>query len=113
MGKPTTSGVSGLCNLFHEFGARHGHLLALREMLERERVRLHFILPDDQDVAGFDLVRRLERFFQAESFVSQLDDQIFVAAQLPRQAGGLAIHSRAERRDVNIWSAENFLRRFS
>ena len=77
-------------------------------MLERECVGFNFVFADDKNVAGFDFVGGFEGFFQAEGFVAQFDDEIFVtAAKFAGQARGFAIHACAERRDVDVGLAKN------
>src|SRR5580700_11008751 len=66
------------------------HLLPGGEILQSKGILLHFVLTHDKDVLRADFRRGFERFLQAESVVSQFNDQI-VASQLARQPRRIAV----------------------
>src|SRR5208282_1965455 len=79
-------------------------------MLEREGIGLHFVLADYEDVSCAHLVGGLERFLQSKRLVAEIDHQI-VAPEFPCQAGSFAIHSGAERSNINVGLTDDRLRR--
>src|SRR5271165_2989737 len=91
-----------------QFAARHRDLLSGSEVLQREGVGLHFVFANNKDVARAHLVGGLERLFQAEGLVAEIDDEVFIiAAKFAGETGGFAIHPRAERGDVDVGLAQD------
>ncbi len=74
-------------------------------MLEREGIGRRLVLADDEDVSRPHFVGCLEGFFQPKRLVAEIDHQI-VAAQFGSHTGGFAIHSAAERSDVDVGLAD-------
>src|SRR5436305_10318523 len=62
-------------NLPRQFPPRHRNLLSARQIFQRKRIRLQFILPHDQNVLRAGLRRGLKRFLQPEPFIAQLNHQ--------------------------------------
>src|SRR4051794_12277504 len=88
-------------NVFRQLGALDRDLLAGCEVLERELVRLDFVLSKYERKLGVELARRLQRLLQLERFAAELDDNV-VAAQLASETSGFPVHAGSERRDVNV-----------
>jgi len=71
IGKSDDGGVDSFYFLVNgQLRPRNRHLLARRQILQRKRIRLHFILTDNENVLRPSLRRRLKRFLQPEPVVS-------------------------------------------
>src|SRR5690349_4015298 len=102
---------SGL-NFRREIRTRHRVLLPCCQVFKREDAGAHLVLAGDQSIFCAHLAGGFERLLQTKILVPKFDDDI-VAAKLTRKTGGFLVHTGGKRSDVNVWLAENLLRRFA
>ncbi len=57
-------------NALRQLSAGNSDLLAGDQVLECERIGLHFVFADNKNVAGLDFVGGFKRFFQPEGFIA-------------------------------------------